>query len=69
MQILSAMESSISNELMEGEQLLWSGSPQAGNKSIASPGQVFSILGRVYSILGLGLLLLGFILNTVLFKR
>lgn len=67
MQVLSAMESSISNELMEGEQLLWSGSPQSGNKSIVSPGRVFSIIGKVYLGLGLVWLLISFTLNMTLF--
>jgi hypothetical protein len=52
---------------MEGEQLLWSGNPQTGSRSNASPGHVFSILGRVYLIIGLCLALLGFILNIVIF--
>lgn len=56
------METPLANELLEGEELLWSGRPDPQGKSIVSPARVFSILGLVYFPLGLLLVILGLIL-------
>lgn len=56
------MESPLANELLEGEELLWSGRPDPQGKSIVSPARVFLILGLVYLPLGLLLVILGLIL-------
>lgn len=59
---IHAMETTLDNELLEGEELLWSGRPEARGKSVASPARVFSILGRIYFLIGVGLLILSLIL-------
>jgi hypothetical protein len=59
---VQTLETSISNELVEGEQLLWSGRPEPGGKSITSPARVFLIIGLIYFPLGLLLVALGLIL-------
>ena len=56
------METPLANELLEGEQLLWSGRPDPQGRSIVSPARVFLILGLVYLPLGLLLVILGLIL-------
>ena len=60
---VQTMESSLGNELLEGEELLWSGRPIEGGKSIASPARVFWIIGLVYGGIGLLLLLLSLIFS------
>ncbi len=59
---IQTMETSISSELLEGEELLWSGRPDPQGKSLVSPARVFLIIGWIYLPLGLVLLILGFIL-------
>ena len=61
---IQTMEASISNELLEGEELLWSGRPDPQRRSAVSPARVFLILGLVFLpisvvivIIGLALLL------------
>lgn len=44
---IQTMETSISNELMAGEELLWSGRPDPQGKSVVSPARVFLILGWI----------------------
>lgn len=56
------MELSLARELTDGEELLWSGRPDPKSKSIASPGNVFLILGLVFTLVGIALLLGGFII-------
>ena len=56
------MELSLTRELTDGEELLWSGRPEPGSKSIASPGRVFLILGIVFIVVGIAILLGGFII-------
>jgi hypothetical protein len=56
------MEAVLSNELLEGETLLWSGRPDARKRSIASPARVFRTLGLVFMPVGLLILLIGLIL-------
>jgi hypothetical protein len=63
---MQMMETSISNELMAGEELLWSGRPEPQGKSQVAPGRVFLILGWIYFPLGLTLLIVSFILLFVL---
>lgn len=61
---VQTMEVSLSNELLEGEELVWSGRPVEHGRSIASsPARVFSIIGLVYGGIGLLFLLLGLILT------
>jgi len=50
---IHTMEASISNELLEGEQLLWSGRPDSQVKSFVSPAGVFFIMGLVFLLVGL----------------
>jgi hypothetical protein len=59
---MQMMETSISSELMAGEELLWSGRPDPQRKSVVSQARVFLVLGWIYFLLGLALLILGFIL-------
>ncbi len=56
------METPLANELLEGEELLWSGRPNPQGRSIVSPARIFFILGLVYLPVGLFLVLLGLIL-------
>jgi hypothetical protein len=56
------MEAALSNELLEGETLLWFGRPDARKRSIASPARVFRTLGLVFMPTGLLILLIGLIL-------
>ncbi|HVU65479.1 MAG TPA: hypothetical protein VHD63_00050, partial [Ktedonobacteraceae bacterium] len=58
---MQTMEASVSNELLEGEELIWSGRPLPKGKSIASPARLFSVVGLVYGGLGLGLMLVLFL--------
>ena len=54
---MQTMETSLSNELLEGEELVWSGRPGVRGKSITSPGRTFWILGLIYAAIGLVMLL------------
>lgn len=47
-----SMEASLSNELLEGEELLWSGRPDPKSRRIVSPARVFLILGLVFLPIG-----------------
>jgi hypothetical protein len=47
------MEISISNELFEDEQLLWSGSPASNNRSVKSPRRDVFISSLICFVLGL----------------
>lgn len=53
------------NELAEGEEMLWFGSPQPGSRASGGPGIVFRILGTVFGLIGFSLLLVS-ILFTLL---
>lgn len=53
------MEASISNELLEGEDLLWSGRPDPRGRRIVSPARVFLILGLVFLPIGLVAVVIG----------
>lgn len=59
---LQTTEASLSNELLEGEILLWSGHPDARKRGIVSPARVFRTLGLVFMPIGLLILLIGLIL-------
>ena len=59
---IQTMEASLSNELLEGEELLWSGRPDPQRKPIVSPARVFLILGLVFLPIGLLVALIGLIL-------
>ncbi len=64
---VQTMEVSLSNELLEGEELVWSGRPAKRGRSIASsPARVFSIIGLIYGAIGLFFLLLGLILRLMI---
>lgn len=56
---LSTMEASLGNELLEGEELLWSGRPDPQRRSIVSPTRVFRILGLVFMPIGLVAVIIG----------
>ena len=51
------------NELAEGEEMLWFGTPQAGSRARGGPGAVFQILGTVFGSIGFGLLLVAILLT------
>src|SRR5690348_18375010 len=53
------MEASLSNELLEGEELLWSGRPDPQKRGIVSPARVFLILGMVFLPVGLLIVIIG----------
>lgn len=56
---IQTMEASIDNELLEGEELLWSGRPDPQRRSIVSPTRVFRILGLVFMPIGLVAVIIG----------
>src|SRR5579859_8083989 len=56
---MQTMEASFSNELLEGEELLWSGRPDPQRRRIVSPGRVFLILGLVFLPIGLLIVIIG----------
>src|SRR5215469_15178386 len=56
---VQTMEASISNELLEGEDLLWSGRPDPRGRRIVSPARVFLILGLVFMPIGLVAVIIG----------
>ncbi len=60
------MEASLSNELLEGEELIWSGRPEARGKSMVSPGRPMTIVGGIYAALGLFIMLMGFLLMIII---
>src|SRR5579863_3203316 len=59
---IQTMEASLSNELLEGEEMLWSGRPDPQKKRLVSPGRVFLILGLVFLPVGLLAVIIGLIL-------
>jgi hypothetical protein len=59
---IQATEASISNELLEDEELLWSGRPDPQRRRIVSPARVFLILGLVFLPIGLLAVIIGLIL-------
>ena len=59
---MQTMEASLSNELLEGEELVWSGRPAERGKSIASPARVLLIVGLIYGGIGLVFILVALIL-------
>ena len=64
---IQTMEASLSNELLEGEELLWSGRPDPQRRRIVSPARVFLILGLVFLPIGLVAVIVGLalLLNSV----
>src|SRR5947209_7923941 len=64
---VQTMEASLSNELLEGEELLWSGRPDPQRRRIVSPARVFLILGLVFLPIGLVAVIVGLalLLNSV----
>jgi hypothetical protein len=66
---MQTMETSLGNELLEGEELIWSGRPAERGKSIASPARTLLIVGLVYTGIGLLILLVGLILLLALFLQ
>ncbi len=56
---IQTMEASLSNELLEGEELLWTGRPDPQRRHIVSPARVFLILGLVFLPIGLLAVLIG----------
>jgi hypothetical protein len=59
---IQTMEASISNELLEDEELLWSGRSDPQRRRIVSPARVFLILGLVFLPIGLLAVIIGLIL-------
>jgi hypothetical protein len=57
----------LEDELLEGEELLWAGSPDPRSKNIVSPARVFFILGSVFLPVGLVLLIVGAIVLAALY--
>jgi hypothetical protein len=60
-------EASISNELLPGEEVLWSGSPDPKSKSTVSSSRLI-ISGWIYTMLGLLLMMFSFILSVVVLR-
>lgn len=56
---IQTMEASIGNELLEGEELLWSGRPDLQRRPIVSPARVFLILGLVFLPIGVVAVIIG----------
>ena len=56
---IQTMEASLSNELLEGEEVLWSGRPDPQRRRIVSPARVFLILGLVFLPIGLLAVIIG----------
>jgi hypothetical protein len=56
---IQTMEASLSNELLEGEEVLWSGRPDPHRRSLVSPARVFLRLGLVFLPIGLVLVIIG----------
>jgi len=53
------METSLGSELLEDEEVLWSGQPNSRHKSSQNPGKVFLILGLAFLLLGLTIIGIG----------
>lgn len=64
---MQMMETSIGNELLEGEELIWSGRPAERGKSINSPARALRILGLIYGAIGLVFLIVGLIFSFAVF--
>src|ERR1700730_3288148 len=56
---IQTMEASLSHELLEGEEVLWSGRPDPHRRSLVSPARVFLRLGLVFLPIGLVLVIIG----------
>lgn len=60
------MEISLNNELLDGEELLWSGSPLEYGKSMASSSRSLQSKALMYVVLGLILMFLAMIVEIVI---
>lgn len=67
MQQVYITEEALDNELMEGEELLWSGRSHPQGKRIASPTRGLLIVGSIFLPLGLLLLMIGVIVLSMLY--
>src|SRR5258708_20089148 len=56
---IQTMEGTIGNEMVEGEELVWSGRLDPQRRSIVSPTRVFRILGLVFLPIGLVAVIIG----------
>lgn len=56
-------ETSITRELLEGEELLWSGRSRSGGRSVKSPARGLFIAGLAYCVLGFIVIIVGLVLN------
>jgi hypothetical protein len=63
---MQTMETSLSNELLEGEELIWSGRPIEGRKGMTSPAHRLQIVARIYVVLGLVLMLVALIIEILI---
>lgn len=59
---IQTLESSLDNELLEGEEVLWSGRPDPRRRRIVFPTRPFFILGLVFMPVGLFIVLVGLVL-------
>lgn len=67
MQVYST-EESLDGELLEGEELLWSGRPRPGGKSTLSPARGLFIAGCILLPIGLVITILGALVLATLFN-
>jgi len=58
---LQMTEEFLEKELLEGEQILWSGRPNPGARTSVSPTRVFLILGFIFLPIGLLVVVIGLI--------
>jgi hypothetical protein len=63
---MQTMETSLSNELLEGEELIWSGRPIEGRKGMTPPARRLQIVARIYVVLGLVLMLVVLIVEILI---
>ena len=64
--LMQTMETSLSNELLEGEELIWSGSPVERGKSMVSSTRRLQVVALIYAVLGLVLMLVAFIIEILI---
>lgn len=60
---MQKMEISLSNELLEGEELIWSGRPLESGKGIVSSTRGLRLLALIYAMIGLVLMFVALIIE------
>lgn len=63
---MQTMETLLSNELLDGEELIWSGSPVERGKSMASSPRRLQTTALIYVVLGLVLMLAAMIIEILI---